>query len=125
MLAKAFLEAELPGLPTVPAVTFGLALPDDWSPTGLPHLVVFDDTGGGSLPEVMTEPVLRVTVWSNSRVESMRIAGVAWAVLLNRRVTGIAQVKNGTSILWAVDSNNGGDMASFTVRTKVRTAVLQ
>lgn len=111
--------------PKYPALT-GYAvgmLPAGWNPDeDPPYLAVFDDSGPIAWP-VETRPTLRVVVWSDSLTLSRDIAAYALGQTLTRRVEGLATILPGTSILDARDTNTSGIMASYTVRTRVRTLV--
>lgn len=119
-VAKNYLASTLPPLVGTPTPTFGLVLPAAWKPESPPALVVFDDSGPTRWP-VSTRPLLRVTVWANGRDRGRAIAGAALGVLLAHRIPGIATVSEPSALLEALDSNNGGLMTSFTVRTQSRT----
>lgn len=106
-----------------PRLGYGLRLPESWKPKGDPFLAVFDDSGGMSWP-VTTNPTLRVTVWSDSLTLSRDVAAYALGTTLSRRVEGIATILPGTRVLDARDTNNGGIMASYTVRARVRTTLV-
>lgn len=111
-----------------PALTYGLGLDKDWTPAKPPALVVFDDSGpvdsamGGRL--VTTRPTLRVVVWSDSRTLSGNIAAYALGQTLSRKAEGFAQILPGTGLLDARDTNNGGIMVSYTVRTRLRVTLV-
>ncbi|MCQ4119884.1 hypothetical protein [Rhodococcus tibetensis] len=119
LYAKDYLKTALPALTAV-QFTAGLAVPDQWTPHSKPHIGVFDDGGPTRWP-VATRPVLRVTVWSVSETQSRDLAGLCMGVLLAHKIPGIAHVREPSSILAARDPKNDGLMASFTVRTTVRT----
>lgn len=116
---KDYLKSALPAL-TSEQFTAGLGLPSNWTPKSKPHIGVFDDGGVTKWP-VATRPVLRVTVWSDGESMSRTLAGLCMRVLLAQSIPGIANVREPSSILDARDPQNGGLMASFTVRTSVRT----
>lgn len=118
--AKDYLAATLPDLLDINGLTVGLVVPEDWTLKSPPHVSVFDDSGPGRWP-VATRPVLRVTVWAKGRTLAREIAGSCAGVLLAHKIPGIANVREPSSILDARDPKNGGLMASFTVRTSVRT----
>ncbi|WP_280335479.1 hypothetical protein [Nocardia wallacei] len=118
--AKNYLAAVLPGLVGAPVPTFGMVLPKTWTTASVPAVVVFDDGGPSTWP-VSTRPTVRVTVWADGRDRARTIAGAALGVLLAHRIPGIAAITNPTGLLEAVDSNNGGITASFTVSATART----
>lgn len=111
-----------------PALTYGLGLDKDWTPAKPPALVVFNDSGpveagmGGRL--IRTRPTLRVVVWSDSLTLSGKIAAYALGQTLSRRAEGFSQILPGTGLLDARDTNNGGIMVSYTVRTRLRVTLV-
>lgn len=119
LLVKDFLKSNLPEL-TGKQLTVALNLPSEWTTSSLPHVGVFDDGGPVQWP-IVTSPLLRLTVWSNSRTISREIAATAQGVVMVRTIPGIANIIDPSSILEAKDSQNGGLMASFTVRSIART----
>lgn len=121
--AKDHLAGVVPALVGDPAPTFGLGLPDDWTPKSAPAVVVFDDNGP-VIPFVADQPRLRVTVWSDGRTTARRIAGVCRGVLLAHRIEGIGAVSEPTGLGESRDSRTGGLMCSFTVAVTVRTVAL-
>lgn len=110
--------------PRYPALGgYKLRVDPDWSPENGPYLAVFDDGGPMKWP-VETDPTLRVVVWSDSLTLSRDIASYALGQTLSRRVEGLAKVLPGTRVLDSRDTTNGGIMASYTVRTRVRTTLV-
>ncbi|MHA4848769.1 hypothetical protein L1080_004375 [Rhodococcus sp. MSC1_016] len=118
---KAYLLVTLPTLiGEVHTVSVG-GPGEDWDvDTSPPHVGIFND-GGPSRWPVATRPLLRVTAWSDGRTRSWDLAGLCMGVLLAHRIPGIANVREPSSILDDRDPKNDGLMASFTVRTTVRT----
>lgn len=100
-----------------------LELPSEWSLGSDPVLVVADDGDPLSMWPVATSPTIRVTSWTSGRDRTYVHA--ALARLLTQRIPGIAAVLPGTGILDARDPKTKGDLASFTVRARARTAVPQ
>ena len=111
-----------------PTLTYGLGLDKDWTPSKPPALVVFDDSGpvdsamGGRL--IRTRPTLRVVVWSDGLTLSGNIAAYALGQTLSRKAEGFSQILPGTGLLDARDTNNGGIMVSYTVRTRLRVTLV-
>jgi hypothetical protein len=111
-----------------PALTYGLGLDKDWTPAKPPALVVFNDGGpleygaGGRL--ITTRPTLRVVVWSDGLTLSGNIAAYALGQTLSRKAEGFSQILPGTGLLDARDTNNGGIMVSYTVRTRLRVTLV-
>lgn len=118
-----FYEAVLPSIPDPPQCTVGLGLLDGWQPSAPRHVGVFDDSGPSRWP-ISTRPILRVTIWASDRAAARDLAGLCMGLALGRKVPGIANVREPSGILDAVDPKNSGLMASFTVRTTVRTLPL-
>jgi hypothetical protein len=107
-----------------PSLTFDLRLDASWSAAdSVPALVVFDDSGPVRWP-VETRPTLRVAVWSDSLPKSREIASYALGTALCRRVDSIAKILPGTAVLDSRDTDNGGIVAGFTVRTRIRTTLI-
>ena len=113
---KAWLKNQLPG------VTVRLEHDENWQLGSTPELVVFDDGGPLNQWPVNTSPTIRVTTWTTGR--DITIASRALGLMLCTPIPGIAKVLPGSSILESRDSKTGADLASFTVRTRVRTTAL-
>jgi len=122
-VAKNYLATVIPALVAAPAPTFGLIVPPEWTPAAAPRVVVFDDSGPVLWP-VTTSPTLRVTVWSDGRDRSRRIAGMCLGVLLAHRIPGIASITDPTLLVEDTDPHNQGVMCSFTVRALARTVAV-
>ncbi|MBT2266317.1 hypothetical protein [Rhodococcus erythropolis] len=119
-----FLNAQLPSLSPVPAVTVSLGLPSNWMPEDAPpHVGIFDDGGPVKWP-IITEPRVRVTVWAIGRDLAREIAALSCGILTCRNVPGVATITDPSSILDARDPHNRGLMASFTVKVQARTITL-
>lgn len=107
-----------------PTLTYSLGLSSSWNTDDSPPaLVVYDDSGPLRYP-VETRPTLRVSVWTNSLPLSRAIASYALGQALSRRAEGFANILPGTAVMDARDSNNGGIVAGFTVRTRIRTTLV-
>lgn len=104
-------------------VRVALNLATTWTAAGAPQLVLFDDGGPGQWP-VASNPTVRVTVYSSGRDLSRRIAARAVGLLLCTPIPGIAKVLPGTSIFDTRDQALAAEVASFTVRTRVRTVAV-
>lgn len=115
-LIKAWLK------PLVPGVTVRLEHDEDWGLGSAPELVIFDDGGPMNQWPINTSPTIRVTSWTTGRDVSIinRVLGL----MLCTPIPGIANVLPGTAVLETRDSKTGADLASFTVRTRVRTTAL-
>lgn len=106
-----------------PDLTYALHLDGQWAPkTSRPALVVFDDGGPLRWP-VETKTTLRVTIWSDDLILGREAAAFAMGLCLTHRIPGLAKVLPGLSVTDARDTNNGGIMASYTVRARVRTTM--
>lgn len=106
-----------------PELAVRLELPAEWTLGSSPVLLVADDGGPLAAWPVATSPTIRVTSWTSGRNRTYIHA--ALTRLLTERIPGIAKVLPGTGILEARDSKTRGDLASFTVRARARTAVPQ
>ena len=95
----------------------------DWSLGSDPELVVADDGDTLAIWPVATSPTIRVTSWTSGRDRTFVHA--ALARLLTQRIPGIAAIRPGTGVIDARDPKTQGDLASFTVRARARTAVPQ
>lgn len=105
--------------PEFPTLRAALELPADWQLGSDPVLVVADDGGPMAMWPAATSPTVRVTSWTSGRDRT--IIHAALGALLSQRVPGVI-VLPGTGVVDARDPHTGGDLASFTVRTRVRTA---
>lgn len=115
-IVKDWLKAEMAA--DFPELTVTLEL-GDWKLGDAPKLVVFDDSGPMGMWPVATSPTIRVTTWTSGR--ERKYANRALGLLTGKPVPGVAAILAGTSILDARDSKTRGDLASFTVRTRLRT----
>lgn len=106
-----------------PTLTVALELPSTWTLGSNPVLVVADDGDPMGMWPVATSPTIRVTSWTSGR--NRTYVHAALARLLTAPIPGIAKVLPGTGVLDARDSKTRGDLASFTVRARARTAVPQ
>lgn len=106
-----------------PELTVALELPPKWSLGSLPVLLVADDGDPLNQWPVATSPTIRVTSWT-SGVER-KYAHAAMTRLLTARIPGIAAILKGSGPLDARDKETKGDLSSFTVRARARTAVPQ
>ena len=91
----------------------------DWKFGNGPMLVVADDSGPMNKWPVATSPTIRVTSWTTGRDRTY--ISRALGLLLGKTVPGVAAVLPSTGILDARDPKTDGDLASFTVRTRLRT----
>lgn len=121
-LVKDWLKDDLAG--RFPELTVALALPKDWKLGSGPVLVLADDGDPLGMYPVATSPTIRVTSWTSGR--NRKYVNAALARLLDKRahIPGVKR-KRGTGILDARDTKTGGDLSSFTVRARARTAVPQ
>ena len=106
--------------PLAPSYAVGLSLPSTWRPGGPTALIISDDGGAGEWPVSMRTRI-RVTAWSHDRNTSRDAAAWAMGVLLTHTIPGVAQIRDPSAILDAVDSRNSGSMAGFTVAVRART----
>lgn len=119
---KDWLKADL--ATRFPMLSVTLELPADWTLGSDPVLLVADDGDPSTmwLP-AGTSPTIRVTSWTSGRDRTYIHA--ALTRLLTARIPGVAAIRPGTGVLDARDEKTRGDLASFTVRTRARTAVPQ
>jgi hypothetical protein len=118
---KDWLEADL--AERFPELSVALELPNGWSLGSSPALVLAGDDDPLTVWPVATSPTIRATSWTSGR--DLTYAHAVMARLLSTRIPGIAAIRPGTGILEARDSKTKGDLASFTVRSRARTAVPQ
>lgn len=107
-----------------PELSVRLELPSDWSLGSNPVLVVADDGDTMGMWPAATSPTIRVTSWTSGRDRTYAHAALA-RLLSKPAISGIAAILPGTGLLDARDEKTRGDLASFTVRTRARTAVPQ
>lgn len=102
-----------------PSLRVALEVPDGWKLGHPPVLVVADDSGPMDIWPVATKPTIRITSWTSGRDRTY----VHWAMsqLLGQVIPGVAAVLPGTGVLDARDDKTRADLASFTVRTRMRT----
>ncbi|WP_292980967.1 hypothetical protein [Mycobacterium sp.] len=108
---------------TFPSLTVALELPSGWTLGSDPVLVLADDSGPMSLWPAATSPAIRVTSWTAGR--NRTYVHKALTRLLIARIPGIAALLPGAGVVDARDPKTGGDLSSFTVRARARTAVPQ
>lgn len=120
-IVKDWLKADLAA--TFPSLTVTLELPSDWSLGSDPVLVLADDGSPMNLYPAATSPTIRVTSWTSGRDRTY--VHKALARLLSARIPGIAALLPGAGFLDTRDKPTGGDLSSFTVRARARTAVPQ
>lgn len=120
-VVKDWLKADLAA--RFPTLLVVLELPAGWALGSAPVLLVADDGDPLAIWPVGTSPTIRVTSWTSGRDRTYVHA--AMARLLSVSIPGIAAILPGTGVLEARDSKTRGDLASFTVRARARTAVPQ
>ena len=120
-IIKDWLKADL--ATRFPELKVALELPADWSLGSNPVLVIADDGDPLGMWPVATSPTIRGTSWTSGRDRTYVHA--ALGRLLTARIPGIAAILPGTGVLDARDSKTRGDLSSFTVRARARTAVPQ
>ena len=118
-LVKAWLKTQLAGV--FPTLRVRLEHDEKWSLGSNPELVVFDDGGPLNQWPVNTAPTIRITTWTTGR--DVSIANHVLGLMLCTPIPGIASVLPGSAVIESRDSS-GADLASFTVRTRVRTVAL-
>lgn len=100
-------------------------VPDDWSvDTDVPLIVVADDGGPIDWP-VLSQPLVRATVYANGKQTAKQLRRISMGVLLDAPVPGVAHIRRtGIGYTDGRDPDTGADMASFTVTATVRTEVI-
>lgn len=120
-LVKDWLKADLAA--RFPELAVRLELPANWTLGSGPVLLVEDDGDPLAVWPAATSPTLRITSWTSGRNRTYIHA--VMARLLTQHIPGIAAILPGTGVLDARDKDTRGDLASFTVRARARTAVPQ
>lgn len=120
-IVKDWLKADL--ATRFPTLSVALELPSNWTLGSGPVLLVEDDGDTLGMWPAATSPTIRVTSWTSGR--ELKYVHAALTRLLTQRIPGIAKLLPGTGILEARDDKTRGDLASFTVRARARTAVPQ
>jgi hypothetical protein len=121
LIIKDWLKADLAS--RFPSLSVVLELPANWTLGSAPVLVVADDGDPMGMWPAATSPTIRGTSWTSGRDRTY--AHAALTRLLTVSIPGLAAVRPGTGILEARDAKTRGDLASFTVRARARTAVPQ
>ncbi|MGP3321447.1 hypothetical protein [Mycobacteroides abscessus] len=116
-LIKDWLKADMAA--RFPELSVRLELPANWTLGSPPVLLVADDGATLDMWPAATDPTIRVTSWTSGR--ETKYAYAAMPRLLTTRIPGLAAILPGTAFLEARDSKTGGDLISFTVRTRART----
>jgi hypothetical protein len=106
-----------------PELSVRLWLPSDWTTGSGPVLLVEDDGDPLAVWPAATSPTIRFTTYTSGRNRTYIQA--LFGRVHEARIPGVAAVLPGTGILEGRDEATGGDLASFTVLTRVRTAVPQ
>jgi hypothetical protein len=96
-------------------------VPDKWTPSVGPVVLVADDGGPLNWP-VMSRNTVRVTVFAEGKDAARLIALRCAGHLHDNTPAGITHVfRDGGTILEARDPQTGADMASFLITATVRT----
>lgn len=105
-------------------VTVGAGLPTTWTKSSDPHVQVACD--GTPLDEhpIAHRSTIRVVVWSSHPRESIRLALLAHGHLLADPTGDIHSVTPLTGLLPAYDPGHRAELASFTVRVRVRSTAV-
>lgn len=120
-VVKEWLKADL--ATRFPTLSVVLELPTTWTLGSDPVLVIAADGDPLAIWPVGTSPPIRGTSWTSGR--DLTYVHAAMTRLLTARIPGIAAILPGTGVLEARDEKTRGDLASFTVRARARTAVPQ
>jgi hypothetical protein len=106
-----------------PELSVVIELPSNWTLGSGPVLVIADDGDTLGMYPVATSPTIRVTSWTSGT--ERKYVNAALTRLLTQTIPGIAAILPGTGFLDARDPKTRGDLSSFTVRARARTAVPQ
>lgn len=101
--------------------TVGVGVPDDWTPADGPHLQVACD---GTVDEhpISQRHTVRLTAWSSSPTEAKALMHLAHGHLLaSSGRDGLSTVSPLTGLLPAFDDDHRAELASCTVRVRVRS----
>jgi hypothetical protein len=120
-IVKDWLKADL--ATRFPTLTVALELPSSWTLGSGPVVVVADDGDPMGMWPAATSPTIRITSWTSGRNRTYIHA--ALARLLTAHIPNLAAILPGTGVLEARDPKTRGDLASFTVRARARTAIPQ
>jgi len=105
--------------------TVGVTVPQKWGKTTKPHVqVALDGTPVVQYP-CLVRATVRVTVWHASTTTAKRLANLCMGLLLaHPGDADMAGCLPGTGVLPAVDPATKAQLASITVRAKLRMTVL-
>lgn len=107
-----------------PTATVGVGVPRGWTVTSSPHVQIsWDGTPREDWP-IAAYCTVRVVVHAASTTEAKRIAREVHGLLADHDgYAPISRIDTLTGVFPATDSDTGAELASFTVRATVRTAV--
>lgn len=102
-------------------VTVGIGLPSAWNKAGVPHLQVACDGTPTDEHPIAHRTTIRVVAWASSTSEAKRLALLAHGHLLAAPTGDLHSVSPLTGLLPAHDRDHDAELASFTVRARVRS----
>ena len=105
-------------------VTVGVGVPTDWVRTDDPHIQVACDGTPVDEHPIAHRTTIRVVVWAASTSEAKRLALEAHGHLLTGWGDDLHSVTPLTGLLPAHDDDHDAELASFTVRVRVRSTEL-
>lgn len=79
--------------------------------------------GGDVIYPVLSEPLIRVTVWAKDGGEAHDKAAECQSILLGHNGEQTVSFKNPTGITLGADNDNGDEFATFTVVARMRTTL--
>lgn len=116
-----YLAAELAALE--PAVTVGVGVPTDWTPTQPPHVSIVSDGTPWLRTPVAVRTTIRCTVRARTTSEAKRVAWVAHGVLLaHPGGGGVTGVRRQIGVMPVRDPVTDVECAWFAVGVTVRGA---
>lgn len=102
-------------------VTVGIGVPTDWERGVDPHLQVACDGTPTDEHPIAHRTTIRVVAWADSTTEAKRLALLAHGHLLTGWGDDLHSVTPLTGLLPAHDRDHDAELASFTVRVRVRS----
>lgn len=105
-------------------VTVGPGLPRTWTTASDPHLQVACDGTPTDEHPIAHRSTIRVVAWASTSAEAKRLALLAHGHLLAAPTGDLHSVSRLTGLLPAHDRDHDAELASFTVRARVRSTAI-
>lgn len=105
-------------------VTVGIGVPAGWTAASDPHLQVACDGTPTDEHPIAHRTTVRIVAWSSSTTEAKRLALLAHGHLLADPTGDLHSVTPLTGLLPAHDRDHDAELASFTVRVRVRSTAI-